>query len=145
MRARGVDFRSLDKETRFARVSGLAEDLMSAIAAVIPVVPVALVARAFVAEPMRSWSELELKARASDEIAALERSGAHVYVPRADQDYAIDVGLRMLTLRRLVSDTDGIFAPVAAEMPLLEYYANSIAHLFREPANGKRETIERVF
>ena len=145
MHARGVDFRSLDKETRFARVSELAEDLMSAIAAVIPVVPVALVARAFVAEPMRSWSELELKARASDEIAALERSGAHVYVPRADQDYAIDVGLRMLTLRRLVSDTDGIFAPVAAEMPLLEYYANSIAHLFREPAKGKRETIERVF
>ena len=56
--------------------------------------------------------------------------GAHVYVPRGDQDYAIDVGLRMLTLRRLVAEKDGLFTPVPSELPLLEYYANSIGHLF---------------
>ena len=72
---------------------------------VIPVVPVSLVARAFVADPARSWSELELKAQALDEMRQLEAAGVHVYVPRGDQDYAIDVGLRMLTLRRLVLES----------------------------------------
>ena len=69
-------------------------------------------------------------ARALDDMRALEARGAHVYVPRGDQDYAIDVGLRMLTLRRLVTERDGLFTPLAKELPLLEYYANSIAHLF---------------
>ena len=84
---------------------------MAAIARVIPVVPVSLVARAFVPDPGRSWSELELKARALEDMRALEARGAHVYVPRGDQDYAIDVGLRMLTLRRLVDEEDGLFTP----------------------------------
>jgi len=136
IRRHGVDLRALPRDERFAEVGRLAEDLMAAIAAVIPVVPVALVARAFVAEPARSWSELELKARALDEMRELERRGAHVYVPRADQDYAIDVGLRMLTLRRLVLESGGLYAPVAAQLPLLEYYANSIAHLFGAPGAG---------
>jgi glycerol-3-phosphate O-acyltransferase len=136
IRRHGVDLRALPRDERFAEVGRLAEDLMAAIAAVIPVVPVALVARAFVAEPARSWSELELKAHALDEMRELERRGAHVYVPRADQDYAIDVGLRMLTLRRLVLESGGLYAPVAAHLPLLEYYANSIAHLFGAPGAG---------
>jgi glycerol-3-phosphate O-acyltransferase len=119
-------------DERFAQVAALGKELLGAVARVIPVVPVALVARAFVAEPDRAWSELELKARALADIRLLESGGAHVYVPRGDQDYAIDVGLRMLTLRRLVQETDGIFRPEPDERPLLEYYANSIAHLFRE-------------
>jgi glycerol-3-phosphate O-acyltransferase len=130
--ADGVDARALSREERFARVARLAQDLMAAIARVIPVVPVSLVARAFVREPERAWSELELKARAAEEMRVLETRGAHVYIPRGDQDYAIDVGLRMLTLRRLVAERDGVFTPVPREMPLLEYYANSIAHLFPE-------------
>ena len=140
-RSHGIDFRRLTGDERFACVSAFAGELMAAVARVIPVVPVALVARAFVEQPDRAWSELELKARALADMTRLEASGAHVYVPRGDQDYAIDVGLRMLTLRRLVTERDGIFHPVASERPLLEYYANSIEHLFRETGNGKRETI----
>ena len=61
----------------------------------------------------------------------LERRGAHVYVPRGDQDYAITVGLRMLTLRHLVEEArTASIAPCPEELPLLRYYANSIAHLF---------------
>jgi glycerol-3-phosphate O-acyltransferase len=39
------------------------------------------------------------------------------------------VGLRMLRLRRLVDEEDGIFRVRPEEMPLLAYYANSILHL----------------
>jgi len=60
---------------------------------------------------------------------ALRARGAHVYVPRRDFDYAINVGLRMLLLRRLIGERDGLYYAHAEELPLLRYYANSIAHL----------------
>ena len=129
-RRRGVDFRSLTKEERSRRLEELAGELMAAVARVIPVVPVSLVATLFVREPEKSWSELELKARVLESIEELERRGAHVYVPRGDQDYAITVGLRMLTLRHLVEETEGLYRAVPAELPLLRYYASSIEHLF---------------
>ena len=62
-------------------------------------------------------------------VEQLEKNGAHLYVPRGDRDYAIEVGLRSLTLRHLVSETDGLYAIVPKDQKLLAYYANSIAHL----------------
>ena len=130
-KSRGVDFRALSREERFARVEKLGDDLMAAIAAVIPVVPVPLVATAFVRDPERPRTELELKAEVLALMNDLAGRGAHVYLPRKDQDYAITVGLRMLTLRHLVDEKDGLFTARKEELPLLTYYANSIAHLFR--------------
>jgi glycerol-3-phosphate O-acyltransferase len=56
----------------------------------------------------------------------LEAAGAHIYVPRGDLDYAIGVGLRMLLLRRIVVEQDGLYRANPAELALLAYYANSI-------------------
>lgn len=61
----------------------------------------------------------------------LEGQGAHLYVPRQDHDYAITVGLRMLILRDLVSERNGLFTVSASELSLLQYYANSIAHFIK--------------
>jgi glycerol-3-phosphate O-acyltransferase len=58
-----------------------------------------------------------------------EAHDARLYVPRGDRDYAIHVGLRMLALRRLVEERDGMFDAVLDERALLAYYANSVAHL----------------
>lgn len=139
----GIDLARLEREQRFARVEELARQLMAAIGRVIPVVPVSLVATVFVRDPARAWSALELKAEVLRLMKELESAGAHVYVPRGDQDYAIDVGLRMLTLRRLVREAVGVYAPVPEEMPLLTYYANSIRHLVESaesrPAPGGHE------
>ncbi|HEY0077535.1 MAG TPA: 1-acyl-sn-glycerol-3-phosphate acyltransferase [Pyrinomonadaceae bacterium] len=125
--ARQLDFRPLEKEARFARVEELARELMHSIAAVIPAVPVPLLATVFVNHPARTWSELELKTEVLELMRRLESRGAHIYIPRRDQDYAVTVGLRMLTLRRLVVQTDGLYAVQPEELPLLNYYANSIA------------------
>ncbi len=130
VRRRGVDFRALAGEERSRQLEELARELMESVARVIPAVPVSLVATVFVREPARAWSELELKAAVLGLVERLEARGAHVYVPRGDQDYAIAVGLRMLTLRRLVEETDGLYRARPDERPMLEYYANSIAHLF---------------
>jgi glycerol-3-phosphate O-acyltransferase len=125
----GFDFRALPRDEHSRRLEALARELMEDVARVIPVVPVSLVASVFVADPARAWSELELKGEVLRRRDELEARGAHIYVPRQDQDYAIQVGLRMLTLRRLVDDADGMYRARAAELPLLTYYASSIAHL----------------
>jgi glycerol-3-phosphate O-acyltransferase len=142
---RGVDFRRLGKEDRCARVEELARDLMGEIARVIPVVPVALASTVFIRSPGGSFSELEIKAEILRLIDRVEAAGAHVYVPRSDQDYAIRVGLRTLTLRRLVEEKEGLYRAVPEEIPLLTYYANSIAHLVDAgaPASSRAAAVPR--
>jgi glycerol-3-phosphate O-acyltransferase len=93
------------------------------------VVPVALIATVFVARGERAISAIELKAEVERVMERLEAAGEHIYIPRRDLDYAVSVGLRMLTLRRLVAERDGVYQAERAELPVLRYYANSIAHL----------------
>jgi glycerol-3-phosphate O-acyltransferase len=128
-RRRGLDFHRLAGEERRRAMAELGAELMAAVGRVVPVVPVALMATVFIRHPDRALSELELKAEVAELIAALQSRGAHIYVPRGDLDYALSVGLRMLRLRRLVDERDGVYQARPAEMRLLAYYANSIAHL----------------
>ncbi|MDF3074474.1 MAG: glycerol-3-phosphate acyltransferase [Alphaproteobacteria bacterium] len=122
------DLRGLTREERFEAVQHLANDLMGAVASVVPVLPVPLMARVLL-QASAPLSLLELKAECQEEMERLRAAGAHVYLPRGDEDYAIEVGLRMLALRHLVEENDGVFAIVPAEADLLRYYANSITHL----------------
>ncbi len=128
VKQRGIDFRVLDQAARFAEVERLADVLMAKVGAVVPALPVALVATALL-DASVPLSMLELKSRVLALAQRLAAAGAHVHIPRGDQDYAIEVGLRMLRLRHLVAETDGLYGSEADETPLLRYYANSIAHL----------------
>jgi glycerol-3-phosphate O-acyltransferase len=125
MRSYGVDFQKLTGEERRRAVARLGRDLMDAVGRVVPVVPVALIAHVFLGS--RALTELDLKAETRLLLQRLK--GAHVYLPRRDLDYALTVGLRMLRLRHLVEEREGVFSAVEEELPLLRYYANSIDHL----------------
>ncbi|HET7671583.1 MAG TPA: hypothetical protein VFK84_14330, partial [Burkholderiales bacterium] len=127
---KNLDFHRLAGDERRRAMTELGETLMRAVGNVVPVVPVALMATVFVRHPERALSELEIKAEVTDLIAALEARGAHIYVPRSDLDYALTVGLRMLRLRRMVEERDGLYRARPEEISLIRYYANSIAHLF---------------
>jgi glycerol-3-phosphate O-acyltransferase len=129
LRSRGFDFRALAKAERQARVAELGGELMARVGRLIPVLPVPLVALAFERNPGQLLSELELKAEVERLIERLEAAGAHIYIPRRDRDYAITAGLRMMLQRHLVTERDGLYAAEPGELPLLRYYANSIAHL----------------
>jgi glycerol-3-phosphate O-acyltransferase len=122
----GTDFRSLADDARHREVERVAAQIMRAIAEIIPVLPVSLVATVFLRGRVAGWSELELKSAVHDLIMRLEAAGAHIYVPRGDLDYAIGVGLRMLLLRRIAVEQDGLYRANPAELALLAYYANSI-------------------
>ena len=125
----GVDFQKLSGDARRQAIARLGRHLMASVGRIVPVVPVPLLATVFARDPGAQHSELELKAAVGELIEKLAAAGAHVYVPRRDQDYALTVGLRMLTLRRLVHESQGLYRANAAELPVLSYYANSIAHL----------------
>jgi glycerol-3-phosphate O-acyltransferase len=124
-----IDFAVLSKEERAPAVERLAGHLMGEVGRVVPVLPVALVATVLLRRDGRPASDIEIKADVLALMRALEAKDAHVYVPRADQGYAVDVGLRMLTLRNVVDAKDGLFVVREGERRLLAYYANSIAHL----------------
>jgi glycerol-3-phosphate O-acyltransferase len=132
--ARGVDFRRLAREERFARIGELGDRLMEAIGELVPVLPVPLVATVFARNPGRALSELAIKAEAGRLIEALEARGAHLYVPRADRDYAISAGLEMLQLRHAVAQAEGLYTARPEEARLIAYYASSIAHLLPSSA-----------
>ncbi len=126
---RGLDFQKLAGDERKRAIGELGTHLMAAVGRIVPVVPVPLIATVFLKKDQKPVSELELKAQVEQLIEKLATAGAHVYIPRKDLDYAVAVGLRTLTLRRLVEEKDGLYAACPIELPVLRYYANSIAHL----------------
>jgi glycerol-3-phosphate O-acyltransferase len=129
LQARSFDFRKLDRDERQARVAELGTHLMQRVGELIPVLPVPLMALVFERNRGKALSELELKSEAGALIGRLEAADAHIYIPRRDRDYAITAGLRMMLLRHMVTERDGLYAADPAQAALLGYYANSIAHL----------------
>src|SRR5712691_4625014 len=127
---RGIDFRTMTPEARHTEIDRLGHKLMAAVGRAVPALPVSLVSTAMVRAGADALTLLEIKERVSVLINRLEASGAYVHIPRADRDYAIDIGLRMLTLRNIVVEEDGSYHANPNELILLEYYANAIAHLF---------------
>jgi len=118
-----------DSQAVIEDVSELANDLMQRVGGITPILPVALVTSVFAADPDRVMSELELKSAVLELLNQLETAGYRAYIPRGDHDYAVNVGLRMLTMRHILLNDDGMLRINPKELALLNYYANSIAHL----------------
>jgi glycerol-3-phosphate O-acyltransferase len=133
---RGVDLRALAGEARHGEIALLGQRLMGEVGRVVPVLPVSLVAAAVLAGGAAGVSSLELKGAVHALMQRLRHAGAHVHIPRQDQEYAVDVGLRMLLLRRMVVLEGGLYRANPAERALLAYYANAIAHLEAGAASG---------
>lgn len=125
-----ADPRRASEADRNQAVERLGDRLMAEIAQVIPALPVSLVALALTETRQAPLDELALKARVGETIDRLALKGAHVHIPRADRDYAVDAGLRMLEMRRIVeTGEDGIVRVTQGEERIVAYYANAVAHL----------------
>jgi len=140
---RPISLKDFIRERQGAEISTIIEDLgvhlMTKVTEVVPVLPVPLVATVF-CEAKHPLTRLEIKAHCLDLLQEFAAQGAYVHMPREDKDYAIESGLRMLTLRNLVvQQPDGSFVANPEDMVLITYYANSIAHL-RRSAEGANAT-----
>ncbi|MEJ6390717.1 1-acyl-sn-glycerol-3-phosphate acyltransferase [Gymnodinialimonas ulvae] len=106
----------------------LGEDLMSRIAAVVPVTPVPLVAHAL-RDGARTSAELD--AAIATRIARAEMKGTGIHLARDDLHYTVEAGLRSLEERGFIDrDTDPAVVEITERgQPVIAYYAASVAHL----------------
>ncbi|MBT0958110.1 1-acyl-sn-glycerol-3-phosphate acyltransferase [Alphaproteobacteria bacterium KMM 3653] len=118
----------LSRDGYEANTKGLAKELMTRIARVMPVLPVPLVAEALLAAD-GPLTEAELTARIAERVAGLKENGAHIHIPRDDPAYGVEVGLRMLRLRQVLKEEGGTVAFHPQEADLLRFYANSVPQL----------------
>ena len=133
---RGLDFRTLPEEARHAEIERLGRNLIDEVGHVVPALPVPVVATVMLGADGAALTNFELKGRAFEVMQQLERRGAYIHIPRADREYAIDVGLRMLVMRRIIVEEDESYRANPDEKLLLAYYANSIAHHLDAAAPG---------
>jgi len=115
----------------------LGEELMTRIAAAMPVTPVPLVAHALI-QGADTRAELEGKIRTR--IAKAKESGVTIHIPRDDVEYTMEAGLRALVQRRFVSISDDCSLNVSeAGHRMAAYYGASVAHLLDAPPENATE------
>ena len=127
--AHQINFKYLDRDKRIKTVKNLAHDLMTSVGRVIPVTPVSLISTVFVENPEKQFSDFEIAAHVQELLLNLEKNKAQIYIPRKDWSYAIQVGLRMLILRHIITIEDNLYRVIPEETKILRFYANSIHHL----------------
>ena len=106
----------------------LGAHLMEKVGEVIPVLPVPLVATVF-SETDGPLDTLAVKAGCHRLMEQFASRGVYAHLPRDDPDYAVEVGLRILTLRHILRQEGGLYSVNPENRHLLDYYANSVAHL----------------
>lgn len=123
-----VSLNTFLKEHARGDVKDLARLLMVRIGEEVPVLPVPMVARALIRAD-GPLTRAALEAAVQEIMQQLPQ--AHVHLPRDDEEYAVDVGLRNLVKRGLVTQDQDMLTLVENERPIVAYYAASIEHLFR--------------
>ncbi|MCR9108272.1 1-acyl-sn-glycerol-3-phosphate acyltransferase [uncultured Marivita sp.] len=114
-------------ETSENTPDAISGQIMSRIAAAVPVLPVPLIASLLLKNGSMSRDELEAAVAGS----LHELEGAQVHLPRNNRDYAVEFGLRNLRERGLLKEHAGRIGLVPAKEDLAQFYANSIKHLMR--------------
>ncbi len=115
------------KDHTYNLTEAVGEELMNRVRHVVPVLPVPLVATVML-QADGPLTQKELVAQVVDLAQQLEHCGAHVHIPRHSLTYAAEVGLRMLTLRRMVQQDGETYQINGKEIAALQFYAASIAH-----------------
>jgi glycerol-3-phosphate O-acyltransferase len=131
-REQGLWFHRMPRSERFPEIERLCRCIMAGIAAVVPVLPVAMLARIFLEAGEQGLDIPEIERRFSRLLNELAERGAPVFeVHGSTRARLISEALHMLLLRRLVREDNAIYQAAAGEGMLLTYYANAIAHYWR--------------
>lgn len=126
--AQGVDPRRVPQRERLALSRSFVGMLMERIGEVVPILPVPLVCWLLLQTPERTWTRSELEQAYREAVEQLDAQAAAPYIPHREPGYAIAVAVDMLRERAALTETDAGFQPKTDETPLLQYYANAIAH-----------------
>lgn len=124
----------LPKTQRLSAIEKLAQEVMSRIAQIMPVTAVPLQAAALLSFDRPRVSRPELLQRLAAYCSHLQATGARLIpLERGPQDI-LERGGKILLQRRVLREDGEWIVTQAAARPLLQFYANSIAHLLpQEP------------
>ncbi len=105
----------------------IGRELMSRIREIVPVLPVPLVCETLLdcAGPV---SRRDLARAVCARVRALARTNLHVRPQKDGPEEEVEVAINHLLMRRMIRERGAGLEVVDAERPLVEYYANSIAH-----------------
>ncbi len=131
-----ADVLSRPKEARLTALEVLAREMMTRIGAIIPVTPVPLAAAALLSFGQNVVGKDAVLERMDQLRDRLEEVNAKVVRGGTRIADIWDRAWRMLGMRRLVLVDGASLVILPKGRPLLEYYANSIAHLI--PIRGPR-------
>jgi len=133
-RERALNFVQMPRRTRIDETRVFADHLMAHIAAAMPVVPVAAVSWLILSAPEKAWTRGQLESEYQALVERLKHIRPSIWITRRDPAYAVDIALRMMLLRKLVSADEDGFRLLEEEASVLRYYANSIRHLIEHRA-----------
>jgi glycerol-3-phosphate O-acyltransferase len=122
------------KERRLPALEGLARDILARIGAIIPVTPVPLAAAALLSFDQSVVPRAALFERMDALRDSLHDVNAKVVRGGLRITEVWDRAWRTFGMRRLVVAEGDSLVILPRGRPLLEYYANSIAHLLPQPA-----------
>ncbi len=127
---RDHDFRfsRMERAVRFPVIQNICEQIMHSIEALIPVLPVSLVATVMLEDRGRWLSEFDIKAHAHHLLERLQGAGAPVLVPTRGLEVAVSTAFHMLRIRRMLQESEGLFRADPESYDILKYYANAIIH-----------------
>jgi glycerol-3-phosphate O-acyltransferase len=132
--AQATDVLGLPREERLPHIQRLADDAMERVRAIVPVTAVALASAALLSFERHVVTLPELLGRMREFRDRLLAVNAKVV--RADRSIETtwENARRMFRMRRIVLVTGASVAVMSRQRPLLEYYANSVAHLLPQAA-----------
>ena len=138
--AEAADVLHLPRSERLPHIQRLADDAMERVRAVMPVTAVALASAALLSFERDVVPTAELLERMQDYRDHLLEANAKVVRADRSVEEIWQRARRMFRLRHIVLATHGSVTVMPRQRPLLEYYANSIAHLLP----GRAEAAPRM-
>ncbi|MEM7717925.1 MAG: 1-acyl-sn-glycerol-3-phosphate acyltransferase [Pseudomonadota bacterium] len=109
----------------------LGAELKRRIEAIVPVLPVPLIASILLRETGPIARDALITKTEAMHTVLTDRT-VHVHIPRGDLAYAVETALRLLLLRRIITETSEGVAVAQDQETILTFYANSIKHMIPE-------------
>lgn len=121
-------FKDLPQRDRIPAIMTLAADLMDAVGRVIPVLPVSVIATAFVEAQDAPLRSLDIVAACDRLIEEVQQGGAAMRAEQKPRSKTLAAALDNLCRREILLVENDCYRVNPAHRDLLAYYANSISH-----------------
>ena len=135
-RARGIELQKLSSRERRGHVDALGRQLIHDVMANVPVRPVHIVATALADDTQQPWTKDALADRVLELKVAIEAAGAPFYDGGLDDAENLEQALHVLEQIGAVRVSGLGIEIVQAQLPMLQYYANSITHYLEPVGSG---------